>query len=258
MFDRSMPRLLLMTVAAAAWLSAGALTVPGTSRAEVRPSAAAKPRDVIQIAVSGQGKVQAVPDVLVLRGGVEARRATAAEAMQVASETMGRFQAVLTKGGVAAKDIKTAAVSLNPEFDYSGKRPRITGYVAANTVEARFRDFARAGEILAKATQAAGDEARINGLAFEVEDLHQYVIAARSKAFAEAKAIAAQYAELAGRTLGDVMAISESTSGMAPPPVRYFDKAMPAMAAEAGPAPIPVNPGEQEVTVSVNVAFELI
>jgi uncharacterized protein YggE len=74
---------------------------------------------------------------------------------------------------------------------------------------------------------------------------------ARSNAFADAKARASQYATLAGRSLGRVETISETVDNGGGP---IFDKTV---AASAGSAPVPISPGQQQVTISVTVTFQM-
>ena len=93
-----------------------------------------------------------------------------------------------------------------------------------------------------------GDAARINSIAYSIEDDSQLVRDARERAFEDAKDRAAQYAELSGLSLGKVISISES--GGVPPPV-------PVQAPRALEAAVPMEPGQQTVGFSVTVVWEL-
>ncbi|MBN9926995.1 SIMPL domain-containing protein, partial [Listeria monocytogenes] len=62
---------------------------------------------------------------------------------------MTRVLAALKKAGVAARDVRTANVSLSPQYRYAdGQAPVVTGYQASNSVAVRFRDVAKSGAIL--------------------------------------------------------------------------------------------------------------
>lgn len=67
------------------------------------------------ISVSGEGKVTIVPDVVVLRLGVEARAATVELARSQAAEAMEKVLARLKARGVAEKDIQTIRLNIYPE-----------------------------------------------------------------------------------------------------------------------------------------------
>jgi hypothetical protein len=73
---------------------------------------------------------------------------------------------------------------------------------------------------------------------------------ARTRAFDDAKDRAEQYAQLAGLTLGDVISISESAGTMPPTP-------MPAPMPRAAMEAVPLEPGQQSVSFSVTVIWEL-
>ncbi len=59
------------------------------------------------------------------------------------------------------------------------------------------------------AVAAAGEEARLNGISFEIGDPATALAAARDAAYKDALAKARQYAGLTGRTLGAVLRVQE-------------------------------------------------
>jgi hypothetical protein len=67
---------------------------------------------------------------------------------------------------------------------------------------------------------------------------------------ADAQAKAGQLAELAGVSLGKPVAISESSAGGVPPV--FFDAARAEPAAET-----PIEPGQLQITVSVQVTYAI-
>ncbi len=99
--------------------------------------------------------------------------------------------AALTAGGVAAKDVQTSDLSINPQYNPKGV---ITGYEVTNTLTAVLRNFTTAGSTVDAIAGAAGNATRIDSLNFSVEDtrgledqartdaVHQAVSHARSMA----------------------------------------------------------------------------
>jgi uncharacterized protein YggE len=75
---------------------------------------------------------------------------------------------------------------------------------------------------------------------------------ARANAFADAKARAQQYAQLAGRSLGRVEKIDESVDGGGP---IYYAKDLAATGGAA--SPVPISPGQQTLTLNVSVTFQM-
>ena len=208
---------------------------------------AAKPR----ITVTGEGRVDARPDMATITLGVTTQGDTAAAAL---SENSARLAAVLTQlkaAGVAERDLQTSGLSLGPRMDYyrDGQPPKVVGYEATNQVTVRVRDLAALGGIL---DAAVGDGANtFHGLSFGLADTTAALDAARVNAVAEAGRKAAMIAEAAGARLGPVLAIAES-GGMTDPVPMYRRGAV-AMAAEA----VPVEGGEVSYTINVTMTWEL-
>ena len=118
---------------------------------------------------------------------------------------------------------------------------------------ATFHDLSTAGRHIAATVASAGNAATVNGLSFDLSSDTKLLALARSAAFADAKARAQQYAELSGRALGSVQHVTESI--VSPDQPQLFKGA--AVAASGGAAPVPVQPGQQPVTVMVTVVWQL-
>ncbi|MCP6646351.1 SIMPL domain-containing protein, partial [Klebsiella pneumoniae] len=69
------------------------------------------------------------------------------------SVVMGRVTDALRALGITPENIQTRSVTLN-RIDYGPERGR---YQAANMVEVRIRDVAKAGPAIAAATEAGGN-----------------------------------------------------------------------------------------------------
>ncbi|MCA2188485.1 SIMPL domain-containing protein [Nonomuraea cavernae] len=195
-----------------------------------------------QIAVDGEGSVSAAPDVMRLSAGVEVRRSTAGEAFAAVRAAAARLSEALRAAGIAADDLRTSELSLGPEYD---AYPKVSAYRAAQGVEAVVRDLSRADRVI-DTVAGVGEAARLGGVAFELSDPAETLGRARVRAFRDAAAKAAQYAELAGRPLGRVVSVTEEMRG-GPQPMAYST-----MAAEAQPS---VSPGRQTLTVGVRVVY---
>jgi uncharacterized protein YggE len=201
------------------------------------------------IAVTGVGEVSGTPDVLRLDMSAEVRAASVDAALQKASAAMRAVIRALRDGGVAAKDIRTAGLSVNPDYTYDGSQQRITGYRATESLSATLRDLDKAGQIVKRAVAAGGDATRVDGLQLDLEGDSALLTQARKQAFAEAKAKAETYAEAAGRGLGAVSSVTEQVNSSGPEQLSYS-----AMAA-AAPKAVPIEPGSQKVSVAVKVVW---
>jgi uncharacterized protein len=230
-----------------------AYALGSVGHAGATPAAAATPgadSTSTGISVTGVGDVSGTPDVLRLDMGAEVRAASVAAALHKANETMAKVIRALRDGGVAGKDVRTAGLSVNPDYTYDGSQSRITGYVATESLSATLRDLDKAGGIVTRAVAAGGDAARVNGLQLDLEGDSDLLVQARERAFDVAKAKAEAYADAAGRDLGAVSSVSEQADSSGPEPMKYS-----AMAAGDAASPVPVEPGSQTVSVSVHVVW---
>ncbi|PTQ12780.1 hypothetical protein CLG96_01115 [Sphingomonas oleivorans] len=201
--------------------------------------------------IVAEGEVTRVPDVAVISAGVVTQAPTASAAMAENASRMAATIAALRKAGVADRDIRTASINLSPQYRYGENRPPIlTGYQASNQVNVRFRDVRKSGAIL-DALVAAGAN-QINGPELVVDKPEAALDEARAAAVAKARARAELYAKAAGLSVRRIIAISEQGAVMPPP------RPMP-MAAKARmeAADTAIEPGEQTLSVSVMVTFEL-
>ena len=182
--------------------------------------------------------MQGTPDTLNANVSIEFNAPDVTSAM---NQTSDRQQAVidaLVNSGVDRRDISTTNVSLQPQFG-GGDNPTIIGYRASNSIAVKIRKLDAASQALALIVSTGGDATRINSVNYSIEDDSQLVKDARSRAFDDAKDRAAQYAQLSGLTLGDVISISESAGTTPIPP----PTPMPRAAMEA----VPLEPGQQSV-----------
>ena len=202
--------------------------------------------------IIAEGDVVRVPDLALISAGVVTQAPTAGAAMAENAQRMAATVAALRKAGVADRDIQTASISLSPQYRYAeNKPPVITGYQASNQVNVRFRDIKRAGAVL-DALVAVGAN-QINGPSLSIDKPEEALDEARAAAMAKARARAELYARAAGLSVKRILAISES-GGMAPPP---YPMPMVAQARMEKSADSAIEPGEQKLSISLTVSFEL-
>jgi uncharacterized protein YggE len=93
---------------------------------------------------------------------------------------------------------------------------------------------------------------------FDLKDKNAAYQAARDTALADAKTKAEQLAKASGVTLGKPVMITDNTYSNVPGPI-YYNKAqgMGATADTATTASTPLSAGQTEVTINVNVMYEI-
>ena len=221
------------------------------------PATAAAQQAVPVQAISGTrldvvatGEVRRVPDIAQINAGVVTQARTATAAIQQNAQQMNRVLAALKRAGIAERDIQTSSISLNPEYRYvENQAPVLTGYRASNEVTVRFRDIADTGAIL-DALVAEGAN-QINGPMLSIDNPEAALNEARQEALRTAQARAESYARALGKRVTRIAAISES--GAAQPPYPMPMARMQAADAQESK----IVPGEQTLSVSLSVTFEL-
>ncbi|MCA9829545.1 MAG: SIMPL domain-containing protein [Dehalococcoidia bacterium] len=210
--------------------------------------------DQVGITVSGTGEVIVEPDTGYFDVGVNVTRTTVAEAREAAATSATRLIDSVKKNGVDAKDITTSSFSIYPQYNYprDGGQPTITGYQVSNTVSVKVRKLDDFSQIIDDAAEAGGDDTRINGIRFGLEDDQKAIDEARGLAMDDAKKKASQLASAGDVTLGKPVAISEVN--FSSPEAYYADKVG---AAPAAGSPTPIEPGTGKVTVTVTVRYAI-
>lgn len=213
------------------------------------PFGAHSQADPGRISVEGVGRVSAVPDMAVVRLGVQREARDAEAAMTAASEAMSAVMSRITEAGIEPEDVQTAGIGLNPTWRHSqdGSPPRVMGYVASNDLTVRVRDLGRLGDLL---TAVVSDGANtMNGLSFEVSDTAALEDQARVLAVEDAMRKARVLADAAGTALGDVISLAEGRPAVPGGPM--LDMAMSERAA------VPVAAGQVDIVVTVQAVFVL-
>lgn len=224
---------------------------PAVASAQALPPTPAPTISGARLDIVADGEVTRTPDIAMIAAGVITQARSAADAMSRNAERMAATVAALKRAGVADRDIQTSSINLSPQYRYGQNVPPvITGYQASNQVSVRFRDIKRAGAIL-DALVAVGAN-QISGPSFGIDRPDAALDEARAAAMAKARARAELYARAAGLSVKRILAISES--GSAPPP--YPMPMAQAMRVEKA-ADTPIEAGEQKLTVTVSVSFEL-
>lgn len=203
------------------------------------------------LTTTGQGTATVIPDQLTFNVGVSVTRPDVAGAMKTANAELKQVMAALTKVGVAERDMKTANLSINPQYDERGRR--ITGYQVDQQLAVKVRQLAKAGEAIGAATAAAGNDARLDGVSFDVQDRTAVLAQARKAAVAAARRDAETYAKASDMRLGDVVRLKEVT---APEPSPQQMDGFADMALTV-PQAAKIAPGEQDFKIRLEVVWEL-
>ncbi|KKU98992.1 MAG: 26 kDa periplasmic immunogenic protein [Candidatus Jorgensenbacteria bacterium GW2011_GWC1_48_8] len=231
-------------------------------------SRSVEPSSFRSFSVTGEGKVVAVPDVAEFSFSVVTQGGKDIASLQ--EENVKKVNAAIDfikLNGVEAKDVKTQNYSVEPRYQYYSCNPipledgsvrpcppaEIVGYSITQSVLVKVRDFSKVGEILSGVVDKGANT--VSQLNFTIDDPSALQNEARAEAIEKAKTKAKLVARVGGFSVGRLLNIEESSYF---PPIYY--------AKETGfgrgggdlsyTAPV-VEPGSQEVTVSVVLRYEI-
>ena len=204
------------------------------------------------ITVTGVGTISVVPDAVRFNATVSTIGSTNAAALSAASKSAAAVRAALIKAGIATKDIRSANISVYPEYNWTQETgTKITGYRGSQSFDVLVRTASKAGTIIEAVVTAGGDTVQLGGIIPTTLNPSAATEDARAAAVANAKSKASSYAKLLGTSIGKVLSLEEQSS-----PV-YSSPFPTAKAGAADAAAIEIDLGEQDVTVTITVRWAL-
>jgi len=202
------------------------------------------------VTASGSGTASATPDQAEMSFGVTTQDKDAKKALSDASKVAEQISTAVQQAGVDKKDIQTQNVSVFPTYDGNPPSMEITGYQANLSVSVVVRDLADLSDVISAATNAGASN--ISGPSFSVEDDTAYRQTAIDEAVADARKNAEAMAKAAGKTVGEVLRISATDTGVQP-----FPMAAAEVNTKDAAINVPIEPGQLDISASVTVVFEL-
>ncbi len=199
-----------------------------------------------RITVTGTGTVSGTPDQLVLSMGVSVNAASVGSALSDASQAVRQVTAALRARGVAASDIQTAGLSIQPS--YRPNSSTLDGYGVTESLNATLRRLASAGRQIDAAVRAGGNATTVEGISLNLADTSGLLARARAAAVADARVKASQYARALGQSLGPVVSVTDQA---APEPFPFAAGA----SLSADHAAVPISPGRQQLSVSITIVY---
>lgn len=229
-------------------LAIGVAGLSGAAQGQVAPTPSTAVLGT-RLDLTATGEVSRSPDLAIISAGVLTRAVNASDALAQNAARIDRVRAALRRAGIADRDVQTSSVSLNPDYVYAeGQPPRLTGYQASNQLTIRFRDIRASGRII-DALVAEGAN-QIGGPTLTIDHPEAALDEARSKALSVGRQRAELYARSLGMQVVRLVSVSEG-GGSAPGPLPM------AMVRAERSADTTILPGEQQLSVALQMSFEL-
>lgn len=204
------------------------------------------------IVVRGTAAVRRVPDLAVVSLAVSVQDKDAGKARDEANRRASAILERLRDQGLSEADVQAPSLHVQPTYDYSRGRQRITGYEASRPMTLRIKDMALLGPILDGLVDDGATQ--LHGTSMELAEPEAAAREALAAAVGVARARAEALAAAAGLDLGAALRIEEDGEGGGPIP--FPKAAMMRMAADES-APTEVAAGEVEISAAVRVWFDL-
>ena len=206
-----------------------------------------------EMTVAAEGKIYAVPDVATTNFGVTSEGYDVPSTVVKNTTKMNTIIDAIKGLGVDKKDIQTTQYSLSPRYEYNPKTGERTfmGYTLSQQITVKIRDFSKIGDILNAGTQNGATN--VGDISFSIDDPQKVRQEAMNKAIAAARAKAEEIANNSGLKVVKVLNVQEGYYS----PYNYGVGVMMEKAVSSA-APIPtIEPGQNEITVNVNVTFRI-
>lgn len=217
------------------------------------------------ISVTGTGSASGTPDIANVEIGVRIQNESISVAFSQANTTLSGVIDAIVSAGVAREDIRTTGLDVYQQerFDgppmpsesgmaQNGEQPQYQ-YNVTNRVRVIVRDIALVESVLESAVEAGANQ--IFGLNFGIEDQDALIQEARLAAVETARNNAEQLAAAVGAELGEVLVISEGQGGGFDP---FNVRNMAEAAQGGGLGGATIEPGQLNVTVTVNITYRLV
>ncbi|MEK7187803.1 MAG: SIMPL domain-containing protein [Patescibacteria group bacterium] len=265
-------KLAIVFALAALGLTYAAISFSGAYARSIQPSS------FRSFAVSGEGKVVAVPDVAQFSFSVTTEGGK--DLAKINTDNTNQYNKVVEfvkSKGVTKEDIETTESSINPRYQtYNCYQPpviyqggaavgaptracppaEIVGYTVTKSVSVKIRDFTKIGEIMGGVVSNGANQ--VGGLNFQIDDRSKVENDARGKAIAQAKEKAKSVAKAGGFRLGRLLAIEEGAMPYYYGRETYAKDMAMGMGAVAPSVPsASIEPGSDKVIINVTLRYEI-
>ena len=202
------------------------------------------------ITVSATGSVKVTPDAVRVNATVTKVTTSNALALSEVGTIAAAVRKALLANGISTKDIKIQSLTVYPEYNYTQEKGSVLiGYRGSQSFEIVVRNAQNAGTVVDAIIATGSDNLQLNGVTPFVIDSTKALASAQSVAVKNAKGKAASYAKLLGVKLGKVNYLIENSSPTYSGPLMAMDKASRSAV---------VDLGQQDVTVSITVSWNLL
>ena len=222
------------------------------SPAQDHPAVTALPNSIY---VGADGKFESAPDTAIIQFNISVQESTSQKAYDQASKQAEQVRQALRDNGIEPKAATIGFFSVQPAYEWTNSKQKLTGYRVTTNVSLKLRDFSKIGPITQQLADANVSETQT--LTYTLENIDEAKNKAVEDAYHRARNSADALAHASGRTVGELSYASIDTFENQHLPVPRMARAL---AAKTEPAPTPTEeftPQTVTVTAHVNALFIL-
>jgi hypothetical protein len=219
-------------------------------------------RPGVTIMSNGMAQVKAMPDVVSIYINIETIGKTTKEANDKNTVIFDSLSTELIKLGLERKDITTESFNVYPEYDWNNGNQQLIDYKATHILKIELTLTQGTNDIGDIIDVVSNENAYVSSINFELSlaKQNEYKAQALKLATADAKIKAESIALGAGKKLGSIVSITDSSFNYYPYAL-YTKDAMVGAAesnSQARQTIVNLQPGEQDVTAQVSVMYKLV
>ncbi|GHA29981.1 SIMPL domain-containing protein [Salinimicrobium marinum] len=199
------------------------------------------------VTVTGEGTVYVVPDKVLIKARIEHSGDSPAEVKRQNDEVVNNIFEYLESQDIPSENIRSEYINLNKDYDYNLKEHK---YSANQAISIQLDDLKKYEDIMSGLLGSGLN--RIDGVQFQTSRKEELKSEARRQAMLNSKKKANELAQALDQSIGSAVSISETESNGFQPVARMME-----MKNDSGSGGQTIAPGEMEITVKVNVSFEL-
>jgi len=232
--------------------SAAASRAPANLKTVLTTSHSGAAASGATITVTGSGEVEGTPDTATFNVGVDTTALTAVRALERNNAKVAALEQSLEQNGVLAKNMQTSWLNLNANTDSDGF---VVSFSADDDLTVTMNDLSDLGEALDAAVHATGNGVSLDGISFSISNESTLLAAARAQAMTSANTEATQVAAGGGLALGPIVKVTDQENAGQ---YVYYSPVFAATNTASGGSPVPVQAGQQQISVQVTVVYELV
>lgn len=237
-------------VGAAALSSAGSSPRSTSIKTVLTTSHDASTSSPATITVTGNGVVEGTPDTAIFNIGVDTTAHTALKALEQNNAKVATLEQSLEQSGVQLKDMQTSYLNLSANTNSKGW---VRSFSAEDDLTVTMNDLSSLGQALDAAVTATGNGVTLDGISFSISNQSALLASARAQAMQAANTEATQVAAGGGMTVGPIVSITDQENAG-----QYVYYNLNAAAPVATGTAVPVQAGQQQISVQVTVVYQLV